>query len=73
VLGRQESSKCQKLKSNMEELKGIGMDGTIKLPSGVYALEGEITWNSIYPNMVAKAYNPFKAVQLMGRSESANL
>ncbi|WP_230479196.1 phage major tail tube protein, partial [Kingella kingae] len=41
--------------------------GQIKLPSGVEALEGEITWNSINPEWANKAYNPFKAAQLMVR------
>ncbi|WP_230472127.1 phage major tail tube protein, partial [Kingella kingae] len=39
----------------------------IKLPSGVEALEGEITWNSINPEWANKAYTPFKAAQLMVR------
>ncbi|WP_272943781.1 phage major tail tube protein, partial [Kingella kingae] len=41
--------------------------GQIKLPSGVEAPEGEITWNGINPEWANKAYNPFKAVQLMVR------
>ena len=44
-----------------------GMVGTIKLPNGVEALEGEVTWNSFYPEVAKKASNPFKAVQLMVR------
>lgn len=43
--------------------------GTIKLPSGVEALEGEITWNSFYENVFGTIYHPFKAVQLMVRAD----
>ncbi|WP_230479409.1 phage major tail tube protein, partial [Kingella kingae] len=48
---------------SMDEHKGLGMVGTIKLPSGVEALEGEITWNRIYGNVVAKAYNTFNSLR----------
>ncbi|WP_254000321.1 phage major tail tube protein [Kingella kingae] len=50
-----------------EDFDGLGLVGQIKLPSGVEALEGEITWNSINPEWANKAYNPFKAAQLMVR------
>lgn len=67
LLGQAAEFKMPEIEISMDEHKGLGMVGTIKLPSGVEALEGEITWNSIYPNVVAKAYNPFKASQLMVR------
>ncbi|STZ83039.1 phage-like protein [Bergeriella denitrificans] len=51
-----------------DEFKGLGLAGTIKLPNGVEALEGEITWNSFFPEVAKRAANPFKAVQLMVRA-----
>ena len=58
LLGQAAEFKMPEIEISMDEHKGLGMVGTIKLPSGVEALEGEITWNSIYPNVVAKAYKP---------------
>ena len=39
----------------------------MKLPSGVEAPEGEITWNAFYPDVARIINHPFKAVQLMVR------
>lgn len=66
-LGRASEFKLPEIEIGMDEHKGLGMVGTIKLPNGVEALEGEITWNSFYPDVFAKIYSPFKAVQLMVR------
>lgn len=67
LLGRAAEFKMPEIEISQDEHTGLGMVGTIKLPSGVEALEGEITWNSIYPEVAAKAFNPFKAAQLMVR------
>lgn len=67
LLGQAAEFKMPEIEISLDEHKGLGMVGTIKLPSGVEALEGEITWNSVYPDVAAKAYNPFKAAQLMVR------
>ena len=67
LLGRAAEFKMPENEISQDEHKGLGMVGTIKLPSGVEALEGEITWNSVYPEVAAKAFNPFKAAQLMVR------
>ena len=60
--------KLPEFEIGQDEYKALGMVGTIKLPNGVEALEGEITWNSLYPEVAAKANHPFKAAQLMVRS-----
>ncbi|MFD1246007.1 phage major tail tube protein [Paralysiella testudinis] len=67
-LGKAAEFKLPEFEFSQDEHKGLGMVGTIKLPSGVEALEGEITWNSFYPEVAAKACHPFKAVQLMVRA-----
>lgn len=67
-LGRASEFKLPEISISTDEHKGLGMVGTIKLPSGVEALEGEITWNSFYPDVFIKIYNPFKACQLMVRA-----
>jgi len=43
------------------------MAGTIQAFAGIEALEGKIKWASIYPDVLKKAANPFKAVQIQVR------
>ena len=50
------------------EHKGLGLHGTVELPSGLNAMEGEVIWDSFYPEVRTRAYNPYKNVQLMARS-----
>ncbi|EGK10304.1 prophage MuMc02 protein [Kingella kingae ATCC 23330] len=67
LLGQAREFKMPEIEIKQEDFDGLGLVGQIKLPSGVEALEGEITWNSINPEWANKAYNPFKAAQLMVR------
>lgn len=67
LLGKAGEFKLPDLEYSQDEYKGLGMAGTIKLPSGVEALEGEITWNSLYPEAALRTYHPFRASQLMVR------
>ena len=68
LLGKAGEFKLPEFEIGQDEYKALGMVGTIKLPNGVEALEGEITWDSLYPEVAAKANHPFKAAQLMVRS-----
>lgn len=68
LLGKAGEFKLPEFEIGQDEYKALGMVGTIKLPNGVEALEGEITWNSLYSEVAAKANHPFKAAQLMVRS-----
>ncbi|OIP06946.1 MAG: phage major tail tube protein [Betaproteobacteria bacterium CG2_30_59_46] len=67
LLGRAEEFKLPTVKFKMAEHKAVGMVGAIKLPSGFEALEGEIKWNSFYPEVWAKLLDPYTAVQLQAR------
>ncbi|WP_308029048.1 phage major tail tube protein [Neisseria lactamica] len=67
LLGNASEFKLPEFEFGQDDFTGLGMVGTIKLPNGVEALEGEVTWNSFYPEVAKKASNPFKAVQLMVR------
>ena len=69
LLGQASEIKLPDVEISQDEYKGLGLAGTIKLPSGVEALEGEITWNSFYENVFGTIYHPFKAVQLMVRAD----
>ncbi|WP_274571263.1 phage major tail tube protein [Neisseria leonii] len=68
LLGRASEFKLPDFEITQDEYKGLGLFGTVKLPSGAEALEGEITWNSIYPEVAEKLYNPFRGTQLMVRA-----
>lgn len=67
LLGNASEFKLPEFEFGQDDFTGLGMVGTIKLPNGVEALEGEVTWNSFYPEVAKKASNPFKSVQLMVR------
>lgn len=68
LLGKAAEITAPEVEFTMDEVTGLGLFGTIKLPSGMEALESEIKWNSFYPEVAARSKNPFKAVQLMIRS-----
>ncbi|ADJ61745.1 phage major tail tube protein [Herbaspirillum seropedicae] len=67
LLGRADEFKLPTVKFKMADHKAVGMIGTIKLPSGIEALEGEIKWTSFYPEVWCKLLDPFSAVQLQAR------
>ncbi len=68
LLGHAKEIKLPEIEIEMIEHKALGMVGTVELPGGVNALEGEITWDGFYPEVFAKAFNPFSNVQLMVRA-----
>lgn len=68
LLGKAKEFKIPDIEFEQIEHKGLGMVATIKLPSGLNAIEGEVTWDSFYPEVRAQNTNPFKNQQLMVRS-----
>jgi uncharacterized protein len=68
LLGRAEEIKLPDITSLMTEHKALGMVGKIELPSGFDKLEGEIKWNSFYPDVAAQMGDFFTMVQLQVRS-----
>ncbi|UOO82769.1 phage major tail tube protein [Uruburuella testudinis] len=68
LLGKAAEITAPEIEFTMDEVTGLGLFGTIKLPSGMEALEAEVTWNSFYPEVAARSRNPFKSAQLMIRS-----
>jgi P2 family phage contractile tail tube protein len=67
LLGRADEIKLPEIKLKMVEHKALGMVGTIKLPGGLEALEGEIKWNSFYEDVWEQVLDPYTAVQLQVR------
>lgn len=68
LLGKAKEIKLPDIEHEFIEHKSLGLHGTLKLPAGMNALEGEITWASFYPEVRAKVYNPFETMQLQIRS-----
>lgn len=68
LLGRAEEIKLPDITPLMTEHKALGMVGKIELPSGFDKLEGEIKWNSYYPEVWGTLNDPFTMVQLQVRS-----
>lgn len=68
MLGKAEEIKLPDVQAIMQEHKALGMVGKIELPAGFDKLEGEIKWNSLYPDVARVMANPFRAVPLQCRS-----
>lgn len=68
LLGRTEEIKLPDVAMIMQERKALGMVGKIELPFGFDKMEGEIKWNSFYPDVGKEVANPFKSHRLMCRS-----
>ncbi|MGP8440519.1 phage major tail tube protein [Paraburkholderia fungorum] len=73
LLGRADEFKLPKVKFKMVDHKAVGMIGTIKLPAGIEALEGEIKWNSFYQDVWAKVLDPFSARAIAGARQSGDV
>lgn len=67
-VGRAKEIKLPDISLIMNEYKGLGMVGSIEIFSGFEKLEGEITWNSFYPDTFTACYNPIKNMKLMIRA-----
>jgi hypothetical protein len=67
-LGKTEEIKMPDVVVTMTEHKALGLVGKIELPSGLDKMESTQKWNSLYPEVLKKAANPFTAVQLQCRS-----
>lgn len=68
LVGKASQVKLPEIEIEQEELKALGLIGTINLPIGISALEAEITWNSFYSQVFKTAYSAFKNSQLMVRA-----
>lgn len=62
--GRAEEVDVPELNFKMSEHKGLGMFGTVELPSGLDKMEARIKWSSMYPEVLNKVSDPFQARQI---------
>lgn len=56
------------LEFDSQEHDALGMAMTVSLPGKLKELDGEITWNSVYPEAEAKVLNPYSGIALQLRS-----
>jgi len=68
LLGRAEEIDLPEIKYKMQEHKGLGLLGSAEFFAGVDKMEARIKWNSFYPEMLLKAGDPRKVVQLQARA-----
>ena len=69
LLGRASEIKLPDIQAIMTEQPMLGMFGKIELPTGgIDKLEGELKWNSFYPDVWGTVLNPFDFVALQCRS-----
>lgn len=68
LLGRAEELELPQVKHKMTEHKALGMVGTAEFFSGVEKMTCKVKWASFYPEVLRKAANPFRTVQLQARS-----
>lgn len=69
LLGRAIEVKLPDVNAIMSEHKMLGMIGSVELPTGGFEkLEGEIQWNSFYPEAWNTILNPFSTISLQCRS-----
>jgi P2 family phage contractile tail tube protein len=67
-LGKTEEIKLPEVVVSMVEHKALGMVGRIELPSGLDKMECSMKWNSLYPEVLKLAANPFKSVSIQARA-----
>nr|VFK17447.1 MAG: hypothetical protein BECKLPF1236B_GA0070989_111714 [Candidatus Kentron sp. LPFa] len=68
LLGQAEEIKLPDVTAKMTEQKALGQIGAMEFPSGFEKMEGEIKWNSFYPEAMKAVGNPWKFVKLQARA-----
>lgn len=69
-LGRAGELKLPDVTASEAERKSLGMFGKISTATGLEELEGEIKWDSLYPETVLLAGNPFAFHSIQARSSA---
>jgi P2 family phage contractile tail tube protein len=67
-IGRASEIKLPDIAATVSEHKGLGMVGTLELPSGLQAMVLAIKWSGFYGDQVRFGGNPFQARKLQIRA-----
>lgn len=69
LLGKAKEIEMPKVTSVFDEHTALGLIGKLMLPTGgIEELTAKIIWNGFYPDVIAKAANPFDARKLQVRA-----
>lgn len=68
LLGRAAEVKLPEITAAMKEHSVLGLVGKFELPAGFEKMEGEIVWNSFYPDVLKMQGDIFSAWSLQCRS-----
>lgn len=68
LLGRASEITLPEIVTNTEEHRGLGMIGSVELPTGLAAMVAKIKWMSFFSDAFAKAMNPLTSVKLQVRA-----
>lgn len=68
LIGRAAEITLPTLQVETQEHKGLGMVGTLTLPSGLQALEASVKWTGFYADHLIAGANPFRSHRLQVRS-----
>lgn len=68
LLGRAATVTLPDVSVATEALRGLGMIGTVEVPTGLEALVTKIKWNGFYPDVLGMSLNPFVAHKLQVRA-----
>ncbi|WP_294348487.1 phage major tail tube protein [Prosthecochloris sp.] len=71
LLGKVDECKLPEVNVSMSEHKALGMQGKLEFPSGIDKMEATFKWNSLYPDVLTKIANPFKAAEMQVRGALA--
>lgn len=68
LLGKAEEVDSPKLMAIMSEQKALGLMGKREYPAGFDKMEMRVKWNAIYPDVIKKFGNIYKAIKIMIRA-----
>jgi P2 family phage contractile tail tube protein len=74
LLGKIEEITLPSIKTKDADVNALGMQMSIKLPSGLEAMSGKMKFNAVYPELIKLFGNPFqsRSIQVRGNLEVYN-
>jgi uncharacterized protein len=67
-MGRAEEITLPEIQYKMVDHKALGMAGESEIVAGIQKMSAKIKWNAIYPDVMKKSHDPFKAVRIQVRT-----
>lgn len=67
-LGRAEEITLPDVAAKMSDHKALGLMSEMELPAGLQKMSAKFKWNSIYPEVMKKTFNPYSPVRVQIRT-----